>query len=55
MQTVKGMAEAHLNSVQKTISDLEQQKSVIDEEISKLQDYLQKGVEVLNQEADNNS
>ena len=35
MQTVKGMAEAHLNSVQKTISDLEQQKFAIDEEISK--------------------
>lgn len=50
MVTLKEMAEAHLTNVQKAIIDLQKQKSVIDEEIKKLSDYLQSGVDVLNSE-----
>tara|TARA_Y100000004_G_scaffold111760_1_gene125470 strand:+ start:118 stop:282 length:165 start_codon:yes stop_codon:yes gene_type:complete len=54
MQTLHNMAQAHLGSVEKTISDLEQQKSAIELEISKLQEYLKQGLEVLNENTENN-
>lgn len=44
------MAEAHLTNVQKAIMDLQNQRSKIDEEIRKLSDYLQNGVDVLKTE-----
>lgn len=48
MSTITQMAEAHLQTVQKAISDLNNQKSAIDQEINKLTDYLHKGIEELN-------
>jgi len=48
MTTVEQMAEAHLQTVQKAIGDLQNQKSAIDQEISKLTEYLQRGVDELN-------
>ena len=48
MAAIKDMAEAHLRNVQQQISDLEQQKLRIDEDIQKLGVYLQQGVAELN-------
>lgn len=48
MSTILQMAEAHLQTVQKAINDLQNQKNSIDQEISKLTDYLKRGVEELN-------
>jgi len=39
------MAEAHLNAVAKAIVDLQNQKNAIDQEIHKLNEYLQLGRE----------
>jgi peptidoglycan hydrolase CwlO-like protein len=50
MVSLQEMAEAHLTNVQKAIIDLQNQRSKIDEEIRKLSDYLQNGVDVLNTE-----
>jgi predicted nucleic acid-binding Zn-ribbon protein len=41
------MASAHLQTVQKAIADLEQQSQNIFQEIKKLQEYLEKGQEVI--------
>ena len=41
------MAEAHLQTVEKAISDLEQQAQSIYKEIKNLQEYLEKGKEVV--------
>jgi hypothetical protein len=41
------MAEAHLQTVAKAIIDLQNQKNIIDQEIKKLNDYLQAGKEEL--------
>ena len=41
------MAAAHLQNVQKAIADLEQQSQNIFQEIKKLQEYLEKGQEVI--------
>lgn len=38
------MATAHLNNVQNAISDLQNQKAKIDEEIERLSQYYQDGV-----------
>jgi hypothetical protein len=54
MPSVKEMAEAHLGNVQKAILDLEQQKANIDDEIKKLESYLQQGVATLNPEEEGN-
>ncbi len=45
---VRAMAEAHLQTVQRTVMDLEKQKTNIQEEIVKLNDYLKQGVDELN-------
>jgi len=45
---LRGMAEAHLQTVQRTVVDLEKQKANIQEEIAKLNEYLKQGVEELN-------
>jgi hypothetical protein len=50
MVTLNEMAEAHLTNVQKVIVDLQNQRLKIDEEIKRLSDYLQSGVDVLNKE-----
>jgi hypothetical protein len=50
MASLHEMAEAHLTNVQKAIMDLQSQRNKIDEEIKKLTDYLQSGVDVLNNE-----
>lgn len=50
MSTLHEMAEAHLTNVQKVILDLQNQRKKIEEEIARLSDYLQNGVEVLNSE-----
>jgi hypothetical protein len=50
MATLHEMAEAHLTNVQKVILDLQNQRKKIEEEITRLSDYLQSGVEVLNNE-----
>lgn len=42
------MAEAHLQTVAKAIVDLQNQKNAIDQEIKKLNDYLQVGRDELN-------
>lgn len=42
--SVREMAEAHLRNVQQQISELVNQKGLIDADIQKLQDYLQQGV-----------
>jgi hypothetical protein len=41
--TVLEMAEAHLNTVAKAIVDLQNQKNAIEQEINKLNEYLQLG------------
>ena len=47
MITTEEMAKAHLSSEKKTIEDLQKQKEAIDNEIGKLQTYLEEGVKVL--------
>ena len=44
---LESMASAHLQTVQKAIVDLEQQSQNIFQEIKKLQEYLEKGQEVI--------
>lgn len=41
------MAEAHLQTVAKAIIDLQNQRNALDQEIKKLNDYLQAGKEEL--------
>ena len=41
--TVLEMAEAHLNTVAKAIVDLQNQKNAVEQEINKLNEYLQIG------------
>lgn len=48
MSVILQMAEAHLQTVQKAIIDLQNQKNSIDQEIAKLTEYLKKGVDELN-------
>ena len=45
--SVEGMAEAHLKTVEKAIKDLESQVQNIYQEIKNLNDYLEKGKEVV--------
>jgi prefoldin subunit 5 len=45
MDKIIQMAEAHLQSVNKAISDLQSQRENIDQEIDKLKQYLEKGLE----------
>ena len=49
MTNVQEMAQAHLVTVQRTIQDLENQKSNIEQELQKLSVYLQEGIETLNE------
>lgn len=42
------MAESHLQSVNKAINDLVAQRENIDQEIDKLKQYLEKGLEEVN-------
>ena len=44
---VEEMAQAHLNTIQKAIVDLQNQKVTIDNEIVRLTEYLQQGVTLL--------
>jgi len=50
MATVKEMAQAHLVTVQRTIQDLQQQKTNIDQEIEKLTQYLKESAGELEKE-----
>tara|TARA_R100001163_G_C5002936_1_gene151432 strand:- start:525 stop:716 length:192 start_codon:yes stop_codon:yes gene_type:complete len=45
--SVEEMAQAHLNTIQKAIVDLQNQKVTIDNEIVRLTEYLQQGVTLL--------
>ena len=45
--SVEEMAQAHLNTIQKAIVDLQNQKVTIDNEIVRLTEYLQQGVMLL--------
>lgn len=45
MDKIIQMAEAHLQSVNKAINDLQSQRENIDQEIDKLKQYLEKGLE----------
>jgi len=45
MDKIIQMAEAHLQSVHKAINDLQSQRENIDQEIEKLKQYLEKGLE----------
>ena len=45
--SLENMAEAHLQTVERAISDLENQVQNIYQEIKKLNDYLDKGREVI--------
>jgi len=47
MASLEEMAQAHLSNVQKAIVDMENQRKQIDEEITKLNTYLQEGVKEL--------
>ena len=49
MANVQEMAQAHLVTIQRTIQDLENQKSNIEQELQKLSVYLQEGIETLNE------
>ena len=42
--SVREMAEAHLRNVQQQISELQNQRSLVDADIQKLTEYLQQGV-----------
>lgn len=50
MATVKEMAQAHLVTVQRTIQDLQQQKTNIDQEVEKLTQYLKESAGELEKE-----
>jgi hypothetical protein len=41
------MAQAHLQTVQQSINELENQKKLIDQEIARLLDYVKAGQEAL--------
>jgi anion-transporting ArsA/GET3 family ATPase len=45
--SVEEMAQAHLNTIQKTIVDLQNQRVTIENEIVRLTEYLQRGVALL--------
>ena len=45
------MAKAHLNSVQKAIVELDNQKSNVEQEIQKLSEYLSNGIKELESNA----
>jgi prefoldin subunit 5 len=47
--TVLEMAEAHLQTVAKAINDLQNQKNAIEQEINKLNEYLQLGRDAITQ------
>ncbi len=46
--SIEQMAQAHLDSVQQAIVELNNQKQTIDKEIERLTDYLDKGSALLN-------
>lgn len=46
--SIEQMAQAHLDSVQQAIVELNNQKQTIDKEIERLTDYLEKGSALLN-------
>jgi prefoldin subunit 5 len=48
MSNVLDMAEAHLLNVQREVQNLNQRKQEIDQEIEKLTEYLDEGVQVVN-------
>lgn len=48
MEKIIQMAESHLQSVNKAINDLVAQRENIDQEIDKLKQYLEKGLEEVN-------
>ena len=51
--SIEEMAQAHLNTIQQAIVELENQKVTIDNEILRLTEYLAKGTELLqNQSSD---
>ena len=47
MEKIASMAEAHLGNVQKALNDLRTQKQNIENEIIKLEGYLQDGIKEL--------
>jgi len=47
--SLEDMSKAHLTQVQKTIVDLQTQQKNIEQEISKLTDYLKSGLSTLEQ------
>ena len=51
MASLKEMAESHLNNIQTAILDLQKQKQNIDQEIAKLTQYLQEGIQEINKES----
>ena len=48
MEKIIQMAEAHLQNVNKAISDLILQRNNIDQEIQKLKEYLEEGIKEVN-------
>ena len=48
MSNLLDMAEAHLLNVQREVQNLNQRKQEIDQEIEKLTEYLNEGVQVVN-------
>ncbi len=46
--SIREMAEAHLQNVQQQISELQNQQQMIEADIQKLTEYLQRGVAQLN-------
>ena len=51
--SIEEMAQAHLNTIQQAIAELENQKVTIENEILRLTEYLAKGTELLqNQSSD---
>ena len=51
--SIEEMAQAHLNTIQQAIVELENQKVTIENEILRLTEYLAKGTELLqNQSSD---
>ena len=48
MEKIIQMAESHLQSVNKAINDLVAQRENINQEIDKLKQYLEKGLEEVN-------
>lgn len=51
--SILDMAKSHLNSVQKAIVDLENQKHNIEQEINKLTEYLKQGLKELENDVKN--